>query len=114
MQNNVDGRKDEEKITAIRALDNLPEVLGQVSKTEVQRHWVTVPRTRGIYIRCRKVPLAEVYCSVSENFPLVWTNENRELSVELIPACGAAEVDEFATLPALRMFGGWLRFERKG
>ena len=43
-----------------------------------------------MYIRCRRVPLAEVYCSVSENFPLVWTNENRELSVELIPACGAA------------------------
>ena len=69
---------------------------------------------RDIYIRCRRVPLAEVYCSVSENFPLVWTNQNRELSVELTPACGAAEVDEFATLPALRIFGGWLRFERKG
>ena len=34
MQNNVDVRKDEEKIAAIRAPDNLPEVLGQVSKTE--------------------------------------------------------------------------------
>jgi len=76
--------------------------------------WVTVPRTRDIYIRRRRVPLAEVYCSVSENFPLVWTNENRELSVEAIPACGTAEVGEFATLPALRSFGGWLGFERKG
>ena len=66
----------------------------------VPSHWVTVPRTRDIYIRCRRVPLAEVYCSVSENFPLVWTNENRELSVEVIPACGAAEVGEFSTLPA--------------
>ena len=75
---------------------------------------MTVPRTRDIYIRCRRVPLAEVYCSVSENFPLVWTSENRKLSVEVTPAYGAAEVDEFATLPALRIFGGWLRFERKG
>ena len=71
--------------------------------------WVTVPRTRDIYIRCRRVPLAEVYCSVSENFPLVWTNE-----VEVIPACGAAEVGEFSTFPALRSFGGWWGFERKG
>ena len=57
------------------------------------------------------MPLAEVYCSVSENFPLVWTNENRELSVGLIPARSAAEVGKFAILPALRIFGGWLRFE---
>jgi len=77
-------------------------------------YWVTVPRTRDIYICCRRVPLAEVYCSVSENFTLVWTNENRELSVEVIPACGAAGVGEFATIPALRGFGGWLGFERKG
>ena len=57
------------------------------------------------------MPLAEVYCSVSENFPLVWTNENRELSVGLIPARSVAEVGKFAILPALRIFGGWLRFE---
>jgi len=75
---------------------------------------VTVPRTRDIYIRRRRVPLAEVCCSVSENLPLVWTNENRELSVEVIPACGTAEVGYFATLPALRSFGGWLGFKRKG
>jgi len=77
-------------------------------------YWVTVPRTRDIYIRCRRVPLAEVYCSVPENFPLVWTDKNGESSVEVTPACGAAEVGEFATLPALRSFGGWLGFERKG
>jgi len=71
-------------------------------------HWVTVPRTRDIYIRRRRVPLAEVYCSVSENFPLVWTNKNRELSVEVIPACGTAEVGEFATLSASVALGvGW-------
>ena len=57
---------------------------------------MTVPGTRDIYIRCKWVPLAEVYCSVSENFPLVWTNENRELNVEVIPACGAAEAGEFS------------------
>jgi len=56
----------------------------------------------------------KVYCSVFENFPLVWTNENRELSVEVTPTCGAAEVGEFATLPALRSFEGWLGFKRKG
>jgi len=87
-----------------------PAVLAAVSRM----YWVTVHKTRDINIHRRRVPLAEVYCSVSENFPLVWTNENRELSVEATPACGAAEVGEFATLPALRSFWGWLGFERKG
>ena len=68
---------------------------------------------RDMYIRCRRVPLAKVYCSVSENFPLVWTNENKESSVDVIPACGTTELGELATLPALRSLGGWLGFERK-
>jgi len=89
-------------------------VRSPVSQCRSLRDWVTVPRTRDIYIRCTRVPLAEVYCSVSEKFPLVWTNENRELSVEVIPACGAAGVNEFATLRALCSFGGWLGFERRG
>jgi len=29
------------------------------------QYWVTVPRTRDIYIRCRRVPLAEFYWSIS-------------------------------------------------
>ena len=41
-------------------------------------YWVTIHKTRDIYTHRRRVSLAEVYiCSVSENFPLVWTNENR-------------------------------------
>jgi len=32
------------------------------------------------------VPLAEVYCSISENFHIVYTNKTRELSVEVTPA----------------------------
>ena len=90
-------------------LDEYPESFKGTFRTLTvasgHEYWVTVPRTGDIYIRCRRVPLAEVYCSVSENFPLVWTNQNRELSVELIPACGAAEVGEFAALPALG--AGW-------
>ena len=51
-----------------------------------------VPRTRDIYIRCGRVAPAEVYCSIPENFPIVWTKETGELSIEVTPARGAAEV----------------------
>jgi hypothetical protein len=35
---------------------------------------VTVHKTRGIYIRRRRVPLAEVYCLIFENFHIVYTD----------------------------------------
>ena len=70
---------------------------------------MTVPRTRDIYIRHRRVPLAEVYCSVSENPPPPSCEPTKtELSVEVTPAYGAVEVGGFATLPAPVVFGaGW-------
>jgi len=75
---------------------------------------VTVPRTRDIYIRRRRVPLAEVHFSIPENFPMVWTNETGESGVEVTSVCGGVEVGGFAILPAPRNLESWLGFERNG
>ena len=77
-------------------------------------HWVTVPRTRDLNIRRRRVSLAEIYYSISENFHIVYTNKTGESSVGVIPACGGVEVGGVATLPAPRSLEGWLGFERNG
>ena len=61
---------------------------------------MTVPRTRDLNIRRRRVPLAEIYCSISENFHIVYTNKTGESSVGV------------TTLPAPRSLEGWLGFER--
>ena len=46
------------------------------------------------------MPLAEVYCSISENFLIMYANEIGQSSVEVMLACGRVEVSEVATLPA--------------
>ena len=47
-----------------------------------------MPRTRDIYICCRKVPLAKLYCLIPGNFRIGYTNETREPSIEVTLACG--------------------------
>ena len=37
------------------------------------KYWVTVRKAGDIYTRCRRVPLSEVYSSISENFQLAYT-----------------------------------------
>ena len=44
---------------------------------------MTVRKTRDIYIRCRRVPLSEVYSSISENFHLLHTNGTGQSCVEV-------------------------------
>ena len=60
------------------------------------------------------MPLAEVYCSVSEDFRIAWTNETGELDVEITPAYGGVEIREAAVLPAPHGLEGWPGFERNG
>ena len=50
---------------------------------EIHSHWVTVCKTRDIYIRHRRVPLSEVYSSISVNFHLVHTNGTGQSCVEV-------------------------------
>ena len=45
--------------------------------------WVTVRKTRDIYICRGRVPLSEVYSSISENFHLVHTNGIGQSCVEV-------------------------------
>ena len=56
------------------------------------------------------MPPAEVYCSVSENFHIAWTNETEELDVEVMPAYGGVEVHGAAVLPAPHSLEGWPGF----
>jgi len=74
---------------------------------------VTVRKTKGIYIRRRRVPLAEVYCSISEKFLIVYANEIGQSSVEVMLAYGGVEVGEVATLPtAIVRKVGWASNEK--
>ena len=41
------------------------------SGVAVDVEWVTIRNSRYSYIRCRRVPLAEVYWSILENFHIV-------------------------------------------
>jgi len=52
------------------------------------------------------------YCSISGNFPIVWTNETGGSGVEMTPECGGVEVGGFAVLPAPRNLEGWSGFKR--
>ena len=60
------------------------------------------------------MPLAEVYCSLSENLHIAWTNETGELDVEVTPAYGGVEVHGAAVLPAPHSLEAWPGFERNG
>jgi hypothetical protein len=62
---------------------------------------VTVPKTRDMYIRRRRVPLAEIYCLIFENFHIAYTNRSGESSIKARSVCGAIEVGGVAVLPAL-------------
>ena len=61
---------------------------------------MTVRKTKDVYIRRRRVPLAEVYCTISEDFRIVYAGEIGQSSVEVILACGGVGVGGVATLPA--------------
>ena len=75
--------------------------------------WVTVHKTRDIYIRHSRVPLPEIYSSLSEAFHKAYTNETAEApGVEAVPAPGGVEVCWIAVLPRPGNLGSWLGFER--
>ena len=75
---------------------------------------MTVRKTRDMYIRRRRVPLAEVYYSISRNLSTGWTSEAGELGVGVTLACGGVEVGGVVILPAPCGLEGWLGFERNG
>jgi hypothetical protein len=62
---------------------------------------VTIHKTRDIYIRRRRVSLAEFYCSIYEDFHVAYINETGASSIEAAPTCGGVEVSGIAVLPVL-------------
>jgi hypothetical protein len=67
----------------------------------VTTEWVTVPNSRDMYIRHRRMPLTEIYCLIFENFHITYTNRSGESSVKARSVCGVIEVGGVAVLPAL-------------
>jgi hypothetical protein len=65
----------------------------------LRMEWVTIHNTRYYHIRCRRVPLAEGYSSISENLHIAYANKTEQLSVEVTPAPSGVEVDRIVVLP---------------
>jgi hypothetical protein len=60
---------------------------------------VTIRSTIYYHIHRRRVPLAEIYSSISANLHVAYADENEELGVEMVPAWGGAEVAGIAAFP---------------
>jgi len=55
-------------------------------------HWVTIRKTRDIYIRHSRVPLPKIYSSLSEVFHKAYMEETEVPGVEAVSAFGGVEV----------------------
>ena len=64
---------------------------------------MTVRKTRHI----RRVPVAEVYCSICEKFRMAYPNETEQLSVVVTGPYGGVEVGGVAVLPGPHSLDGW-------
>ena len=73
-----------------------------------EAHWVT----GDIYIRHSRVPLPEIYSSLSEVFHKAYADETEVPGVEAVSALGGVEVCWIAVLPDPGNLGSWLGFER--
>ena len=74
---------------------------------------MTVRKTKDLYIRRRRVPLAGVCWSISKNFRIVCTNEIGQSSVDVMLACGGVEIGGVATLPTAVVWKvGWASNKR--
>jgi hypothetical protein len=62
---------------------------------------VTIPNAGNMCIPRRRVPLAEIYCLIFENFRVACTNRSGESCIKARSVCGAIEVGGVAVLPAL-------------
>jgi hypothetical protein len=60
---------------------------------------VTIRSTIYYHIHRRRVPLAEIYSSISASLHVTYTDENEELGAEMAPARGGAEVAGVAAFP---------------
>ena len=61
--------------------------------------WVTIHKTRDIYIRHSRVPLPEIYSPLSEVFHKAYADETEVLGVEAVSALDVVVVCWIAVLP---------------
>jgi len=73
---------------------------------------VTIHKTRDIYIRHSRVPLPEIYSSLSEAFHKAYADETEVPGVEAVSALRGVEVCWIAVLPDPGNLGSWLGFKR--
>ena len=68
---------------------------------------MTIHKTREIYIRHSRVPLPEVYSSLSEAFHKAYADETEIPGVEAVSGLGGVEVCWIAVLPDPSNLGSW-------
>ena len=73
---------------------------------------MTIRNARYYHIRRRRVPPAENYSSISENFHTTYVDETEESSIKVAQVYGRVEAGEIAVLPDPRNLEDLLTFER--
>jgi hypothetical protein len=70
---------------------------------------VTFRKTRGMYIRRRRVPLAKIYCLIFEDFLIAYTDGTGESGIGVASVCGEVQVGGVAVLSTLiSRRAGWV------
>jgi hypothetical protein len=62
---------------------------------------VAFRKTWGMYIRRRRVSLAEIYCLIVENFHIAYTDGTGESGIGVASVCGDVQVGGVAVLSTL-------------
>ena len=75
-------------------------------------HWVIIHKARDICTHHSRIPLPEIYSSLSEAFYKAYTDETEAPGVGAVSALGRAEVCWIAVLPGPGNLRSWLGFER--
>ena len=73
---------------------------------------MTIHKTWDIYIRHGRVPLPEIYSSLSEVFYKAYADETKVPGVEAVSVLGGVKVCRIAVLPDPGNLGSWLSYKR--
>jgi hypothetical protein len=76
-----------------------PNIQQAIGLSFSMSEWVTIRNARYYHIRRRRVPLSEVYSSISAVFRIACTNEAERLSVGVVPEHSRVGVGGIGGLP---------------
>ena len=79
----------------------------------VEVHGLLFPN-RVVCYPSHRVPLPELYFSISKAFRVACADETQVTGVEAVSALGGVEIGWIAVLPSPDNLGSWLIFERIG